>query len=109
MAQRGLTPYSTTAPMPMTPPDTPGFLIAERFALDHSADLPVGAQLHWQLRTFIRTGQARGGEALEKARAAGVEPREFAVALHAVSPAPLPDVRRDSDQRGARAELRRQI
>ncbi len=48
-------------------------------------------------------------EALARARAAGIEARELAVALHAVSPAPLPDVRRDSDQRGARAELRRQI
>ena len=153
--------------MPMSPPGTPGFLIAERFSLDPDADLPVGAQLHWQLRTFIRTGQARAGErlpsvrelaercgvnvntvrsvygrleeerlvvsrqgagtyvaddapvseelralvreSLEKARAAGLDAREVAVALHAVSPAPLPDIRRDSDQRGARAELRRQI
>jgi len=151
----------------MSPPGTPGFLIAERFSIDHAAELPVGAQLHWQLRTFIRTGQARAGErlpsvrelaercgvnvntvravygrleeerlvvsrqgagtyvaddapvsdelralageALEKARAAGVEPRELAIALHSVSPAPLPDIRRDSDQRGARVELRRQI
>ena len=153
--------------MPMEPPSTPGFLIAERFSVDHGSDLPVGAQLHWQLRSFIRTGQARAGErlpsvrelaersgvnvntvrsvyrrleeerlvasrqgagtyvaddvpvsdelrelvgeALAKARAAGVEPRELAVALHAVSPAPLPDLHRDSNQRGARAELRRQI
>ena len=168
MAQRGLAPsYSTTAPMPMSPPSTPGFLIAERFSVDHSSDLPVGAQLHWQLRSFIRTGQAGAGErlpsvrelaqrcgvnvntvrsvyrrleeeklvasrqgagtyvaddapvsaelrelvdeALQKARAAGIEPRELAVAIHAVAPAPLPDVRRDSNQRGARSELRRQI
>ena len=153
--------------MPMSPPRTPGFLIAERFAVDPASDLPVGAQLHWQLRSLIRTGQAGGGErlpsvrelaercgvnvntvravyrrledeglvasrqgagtyvaddapvspelrelvgeALAKARAAGVEPRELAVALHAVAPAPLPDIRRDSDQLGARAELRRQI
>ncbi|HEX6116303.1 MAG TPA: GntR family transcriptional regulator [Solirubrobacterales bacterium] len=169
MAHRGLTPQalSTTAPMPMTPPGTPGFLIAERFSVDHASELPVGAQLHWQLRSFIRTGQALAGErlpsvrelaercgvnvntvrsvysrleedglvasrqgagtyvaddapvspelrelvdeALARARAAGVEPRELAVALHAVAPAPLPDVRRDSNQRGARSELRRQI
>ena len=153
--------------MPLHPPGRPGFLIAERFAVDHSSDLPVGAQLHWQLRSFIRTGQALAGErlpsvrelaercgvnvntvrsvyhrledeklvvsrqgagtyvaadapvsqelreivdeALAKARAAGVEARELAVTLHAVSPPPLPDVGRDSDQRGARAELRRQI
>ena len=167
MAQRGLTHYSTTAPMPLAVPDTPGFLIAERFYVDPGSDLPVGAQLHWQLRAFIRTGQARAGErlpsvrelaercgvnvntvrsvyrrledeglvasrqgagtyvtegapvspelrglmreALEGAQAAGVEPRELAMALHAVSPAPLPSVDRDSNQRGARAELRRQI
>jgi DNA-binding transcriptional regulator YhcF (GntR family) len=153
--------------MPMTPQGTPGFLIAERFSVDPAGDLPVGAQLLWQLRSFIRTGQARAGErlpsvrelaercgvnvntvrsvyqrledeklvssrqgagtyvaddapvveelrelvddALARARAAGIEARELAVALHAVSPPPLPDVRRDSDQRGARAELRRQI
>lgn len=151
----------------MTPQGPPGFLIAERFSVDHSSELPVGAQLHWQLRAFIRTGQARAGErlpsvrdlaercgvnvntvravyrrledeslvssrqgagtfvaedapvsrglrelvgqTLERAREEGVEARELAVALHAVSPAPLPDVARDSDQRGARRELRRQI
>jgi DNA-binding transcriptional regulator YhcF (GntR family) len=153
--------------MPMRPPTTPGFLIAERFSVDPSGDLPVGAQLHWQLRTFIRTGRARAGErlpsvrelaercgvnvntvravygrlederlvvsrrgagtyvaddapasdelrglvdeALEKARAAGIDPHELAVALHAASPTPLPDLHSSSDQRGARAELRRQI
>lgn len=153
--------------MPMTPQGPPGFLIAERFALDHSSELPVGAQLHWQLRSLIRTGQARAGErlpsvrelaercgvnvntvravyrrledeslvssrqgagtfvaddapvsdelrdlvgqTLARAREQGLEPRELAIALHAVSPAPLPDLGRDSDQRPARRELRRQI
>lgn len=167
MAHKGLTP--PTAPESLTPylDSRPGFLIAERFSVDPSGELPVGAQLLWQLRSFIRTGQARAGErlpsvrelaersgvnvntvrsvyhrleedglatsrqgagtfvaddapvsaelrelvaeSLAKARAQGVEARELAVALHAVSPAPLPDVRRDSDQRGARKELRRQI
>jgi DNA-binding transcriptional regulator YhcF (GntR family) len=167
MAQRGLTQYSTTAPMPLSVPDTPGFLIAERFSVDPASELPVGAQLHWQLRAFIRTGQASAGErlpsvreladrcgvnvntvrsvyrrledeglvasrqgagtyvtddapvspelrelvreSLARAEAAGLEPREVAMALHAVAPTPLPDVTRDSDQRGARSELRRQI
>jgi DNA-binding transcriptional regulator YhcF (GntR family) len=153
--------------MPMTPQGAPGFLIAERFSVDHSSELPVGAQLLWQLRSFIRTGQARAGErlpsvrelaercgvnvntvrsvyhhleeerlvssrqgagtyvaddapvspelrelvdeAVARARAEGVDARELAVAIHAVAPAPLPDIARDSDQRGARRELRRQI
>ena len=164
MAQKGLTP---TAQEPLTPQGAPGFLIAERFSVDPSSELPVGAQLHWQLRSFIRTGQGRAGERLPsvrelaercgvnvntvravyrrleqealvssrqgagtfvaddapvspemrdlvdetmaRARELGVEARELAVALHAASPPPLPDVRRDSDQRGARRELRRQI
>ncbi len=151
--------------MPMSPPPQP--LVAERFAVDQASELPVGAQLHWQLRSFIRTGQAAAGErlpgvremaagsgvnvntvrsvygkleddglitsrqgagtfvsgdgvaspvlgelvreTLARARAEGVEARELAVALHAVSPAPLPSPTRDSDQRGARKELRRQI
>jgi DNA-binding transcriptional regulator YhcF (GntR family) len=167
MAQKGLTP--PTAPESLTPylDSRPGFLIAERFSVDPASELPVGAQLLWQLRSFIRTGQAQAGErlpsvrelaerigvnvntvrsvyrrleedglavsrqgagtfvaddapvsaelrelvaeSLAKARAQGIEARELAVALHAVSPAPLPDVRRDSDQREARKELRRQI
>lgn len=148
-------------------PEREPFLIAERFSIDQSSELPVGAQLLWQLRAFVRTGQARAGErlpsvralaercgvnvntvravyrrleqeglvasrqgagtfvaegapvspelrelvgeALARARDAGVEARDLAVALYAVSPAPLPDVARDSDQRGARRELRRQI
>jgi DNA-binding transcriptional regulator YhcF (GntR family) len=148
-------------------PEREPFLIAERFSVDHSSELPVGAQLLWQLRAFIRTGHARPGErlpsvrdlaercgvnvntvrslyrrveeeglvssrhgsgtfvadgapvspelrelvgeTLSRAREEGVEARELALALHAVSPAPLPDVDRDSDQRGARRELRRQI
>jgi DNA-binding transcriptional regulator YhcF (GntR family) len=148
-------------------PEREPFLIAERFSVDHSSELPVGAQLHWQLRAFIRTGQARAGErlpsvrdlaercgvnvntvravyrrlederlvasrqgagtfvaedapvspklrelvgeALDRAREEGVEARELATALHAVSPAPLPDIGRDADQRAARRELRRQI
>jgi DNA-binding transcriptional regulator YhcF (GntR family) len=167
MAQKGLTP--PTAPESLTPylEGPPQFLIAERFYVDPASELPVGAQLLWQLRAFIRTGQAEAGErlpsvrelaerigvnvntvrsvyrrleedglavsrqgagtfvaddapvstelrdlvaeSLAKARAEGIEARELAVALHAASPAPLPDVRRDSDQRDARRELRRQI
>jgi len=166
MAQKGLTP---TAQESLTPyaEGTPRFLVAERFSVDQSSELPVGAQLLWQLRSFIRTGHAQPGEqlpsvrelaersgvnvntvrsvyrhleeealvasrqgagtfvaddapasdalrelvdeTLAKARERGIEARELAVALHAASPAPLPDVRRDSDQRGARSELRRQI
>jgi DNA-binding transcriptional regulator YhcF (GntR family) len=148
-------------------PEREPFLIAERFSVDAASELPVGAQLLWQLRSFIRTGQARAGErlpsvrdlaersgvnvntvravyrrleedrlvssrqgagtfvadgapvsdelrglvdeALTRAREEGVDARELAVALHAVSPAPLPDLGRDSDQRAARRELRRQI
>ena len=138
-----------------------------RFAVDHASELPVGAQLLWQLRSLIRTGEARRGErlpsvralaercgvnvntvravyrrleeeslltsrhgagtfvssdapvspalgelvgeTLAQAREAGVEPRDLAVALHATAPAPLPDVGRKGDERGARRELRRQI
>jgi DNA-binding transcriptional regulator YhcF (GntR family) len=159
---------SSTLTRPDGPvPEREPFLIAERFSVDHSSDLPVGAQLHWQLRAFIRTGQARAGErlpsvrdlaercgvnvntvravyrrledeslltsrqgagtfvaagapvsaelrelvdeSLARAREEGVEARELAVSLHAVSPAPLPSIGRDSDQRAARRELRRQI
>jgi DNA-binding transcriptional regulator YhcF (GntR family) len=163
MAQSSTLATGLHGPVPEREP----FLIAERFSVDHSSELPVGAQLLWQLRAFIRTGQARAGErlpsvrdlaercgvnvntvrsvyrrledeklvasrqgagtfvadgapvsrelrglvgeALQRAREEGVEARELAVALHAVSPAPLPDVARDSDQRSARRELRRQI
>jgi DNA-binding transcriptional regulator YhcF (GntR family) len=156
-----LTRLDTPAPEPEP------FLIAERFSVDSASELPVGAQLLWQLRSFIRTGRARAGErlpsvrdlavrsgvnvntvravyrrledegfvssrqgagtfvadsapvsaelrglvdeALTRAREEGVEARELAVALHAVSPSPLPSISRDSDQRGARRELRRQI
>jgi DNA-binding transcriptional regulator YhcF (GntR family) len=147
--------------------DAPGPLAAERFSVDPSSELPVGAQLLWQLRSLIRSGQARRGERLpsvrtlaercgvnvntvrsvyrhleeeklaesrqgagtfvsasapvspalgelvgrtiDEAREAGVEPRDLAVALHSASPAQLPDVGREGDQRGARRELRRQI
>jgi DNA-binding transcriptional regulator YhcF (GntR family) len=153
--------------MALRPQGPPGFLIAERFSVDQSSELPVGAQLLWQLRSFIRIGDAGAGERLPsvrelaercgvnvntvravyrrleaegllssrqgagtfvadgatvspqlralvgetmaRARDEGVDARELAVALHAASPPPLPDVRRDSDQRGARRELRRQI
>lgn len=153
--------------MSLEVPRTPGFLVAERFSVDPASELPVGAQLHWQLRSFIRTGQAGAGErlpsvrelaegsgvnvntvrsvyrrledeglvtsrqgagtfvaddapasgelrdllaeTLARAQAAGLEPQELAIALHAASPPPLPSISRDSDQRGARRELRRQI
>jgi DNA-binding transcriptional regulator YhcF (GntR family) len=145
----------------------PGLPSAQLLALDPESELPVGAQLLWQLRSQIRTGRVLRGErlpsvralaercgvnvntvrsvyarleqerliesrhgagtfvsasapvspalgelvdgAIAEAREAGVEPRDLAVALHAASPVPLPDVGREGDQRGVRRELRRQI
>lgn len=46
-----------------------GSLSPQRFSIDPSSDLPVGAQLHWQLRSAVRTGQARRGERLPSVRA----------------------------------------
>ena len=57
MAQKGLTPVRSGVAHALSRRARRGSSIAERFSVDQSSELPVGAQLLWQLRSFIRTGQ----------------------------------------------------